>query len=92
MRIKIKLGLASENEISPSILQSIQGYCLLRVYEAQVGQKNLLHVAVGGSRMAIEPYMVVSERVMGFEPTNGSLGSYCLTTWRHPLRNLRSIF
>ncbi len=22
---------------------------------------------------------------MGFEPTNGSLGSYCLTTWRHPL-------
>ena len=24
------------------------------------------------------------ERVMGFEPTNGSLGSYCLTTWRHP--------
>ena len=25
------------------------------------------------------------ERVMGFEPTNGSLGSYCLTTWLHPL-------
>ena len=24
------------------------------------------------------------ERVMGFEPTNGSLGSYCLTTWPHP--------
>ena len=24
------------------------------------------------------------ERVMGFEPTNGSLGSYCLTTWLHP--------
>jgi hypothetical protein len=24
------------------------------------------------------------ERVMGFEPTNGSLGSYCLTTWQHP--------
>ena len=23
---------------------------------------------------------------MGFEPTNGSLGSYCLTTWRHPLK------
>ena len=21
---------------------------------------------------------------MGFEPTNGSLGSYCLTTWLHP--------
>ncbi len=21
---------------------------------------------------------------MGFEPTNGSLGSYCLTTWQHP--------
>ena len=25
------------------------------------------------------------ERVTGFEPVNGSLGSYCLTTWRHPL-------
>jgi hypothetical protein len=25
------------------------------------------------------------ERVMGLEPTNGSLGSYCLTTWQHPL-------
>jgi hypothetical protein len=24
------------------------------------------------------------KRVMGFEPTSGSLGSYCLTTWRHP--------
>ena len=24
------------------------------------------------------------ERVMGFEPTNNSLGSYCLTTWPHP--------
>ncbi len=22
---------------------------------------------------------------MGFGPTNGSLGSYCLTTWLHPL-------
>jgi hypothetical protein len=21
---------------------------------------------------------------MGFEPTNRSLGSYCLTTWLHP--------
>ena len=21
---------------------------------------------------------------MGLEPTNGSLGSYCLTTWQHP--------
>ena len=21
---------------------------------------------------------------MGLEPTNGSLGSYCLTTWLHP--------
>ena len=21
---------------------------------------------------------------MGFEPTNASLGSWCLTTWRHP--------
>lgn len=21
---------------------------------------------------------------MGFEPTDGNLGSYCLTTWRHP--------
>lgn len=28
--------------------------------------------------------MGVLERVMGFEPTNGSLGSYCLTAWRHP--------
>ncbi len=25
------------------------------------------------------------KRVMGFEPTNGSLGSCCLTTWPHPL-------
>ncbi len=25
------------------------------------------------------------ERVMGFEPTDGTLGRYCLTTWRHPL-------
>ena len=25
------------------------------------------------------------ERVTGFEPVNGSLGSYCLTTWLHPL-------
>ena len=25
---------------------------------------------------------------MGFEPTNGSLGSYCLTTWRHPLTRI----
>jgi hypothetical protein len=24
------------------------------------------------------------ERVMGLEPTNGNLGSYCLTTWLHP--------
>ena len=24
------------------------------------------------------------KRVMGFEPTNNSLGSYRLTTWRHP--------
>jgi hypothetical protein len=24
------------------------------------------------------------ERVMGFEPTNSSLGSCCLTTWQHP--------
>ena len=22
---------------------------------------------------------------MGFEPTDGTLGRYCLTTWRHPL-------
>ena len=28
-----------------------------------------------------------SERVMGLEPTNSSLGSYCLTTWRHPQNN-----
>ena len=28
--------------------------------------------------------MGVVERVMGLEPTNGSLGSYCLTTWLHP--------
>jgi hypothetical protein len=21
---------------------------------------------------------------MGFEPTDGTLGRYCLTTWRHP--------
>ncbi len=27
---------------------------------------------------------MISERVDGFEPTNGSLGSYCLTTWLHP--------
>ena len=27
---------------------------------------------------------IQKERVMGFEPTNGSLGSYCLTAWRHP--------
>lgn len=26
----------------------------------------------------------MKERVDGFEPTNGSLGSYCLTTWLHP--------
>ena len=26
----------------------------------------------------------VKERVMGLEPTNSSLGSYCLTTWQHP--------
>ena len=24
------------------------------------------------------------ERVMGFEPTNTTLGRWCLTTWRHP--------
>lgn len=24
------------------------------------------------------------ERVTGLEPADGSLGSYCLTTWRHP--------
>ena len=24
------------------------------------------------------------ERVTGFEPANASLGSSCLTTWRHP--------
>jgi hypothetical protein len=28
------------------------------------------------------------ERVMGFEPTDGNLGSYCLTTWLHPRDNL----
>jgi hypothetical protein len=28
------------------------------------------------------------ERVMGLEPTNGSLGSYCLTTWQHPHKAL----
>ena len=26
----------------------------------------------------------IVERVMGLEPTNGSLGSYCLTAWQHP--------
>ena len=26
----------------------------------------------------------LSERVMGFEPTNTTLGRWCLTTWRHP--------
>jgi hypothetical protein len=26
--------------------------------------------------------------VMGLEPTNGSLGSYCLTTWQHPHKAL----
>lgn len=30
---------------------------------------------------------LVQERVMGFGPTNGSLGSYCLTTWLHPRSN-----
>ena len=28
---------------------------------------------------------------MGFEPTDGSLGSYCLTTWRRPHVGLGSI-
>jgi hypothetical protein len=36
----------------------------------------------------LRPYKIVRiryfERVIGFEPTNGSLGSYCLTTWLHP--------
>ena len=30
------------------------------------------------------PGRACMERVMGLEPTNSSLGSYCLTTWRHP--------
>jgi hypothetical protein len=32
--------------------------------------------------------MMFFKRVMGFEPTDGNLGSYCLTTWRHPQANL----
>lgn len=34
--------------------------------------------------------MIVIERVMGLEPTDGTLGRYCLTTWLHPL--VESIF
>ena len=30
------------------------------------------------------PLRANQERVMGFEPTHGSLGSYCLSTWLHP--------
>ena len=33
----------------------------------------------------------VIERVTGFEPVNISLGSSCLTTWRHPRTNLAKI-
>ena len=40
-----------------------------------ISQKNHSHLISIG---------VVVKRVMGFEPTNGSLGSYCLTTWLHP--------
>ena len=29
-------------------------------------------------------FRVFKERVMRFELTNGTLGRYCLTTWRHP--------
>ena len=35
--------------------------------------------SVPGDRSA-----TLMERVTGFEPANGSLGSYCRTTWRHP--------
>ena len=41
--------------------------------------------AEGAAQHARRRFGVLRERVMGFEPTNGSLGSYCLTTWRHPL-------
>ncbi len=39
----------------------------------------------GGSRMLFRVYISYwKERVMRFELTNGTLGRYCLTTWRHP--------
>ena len=41
----------------------------------------------GAGRQSVvdrRPLMPIQERVMGFEPTHGSLGSYCLSTWLHP--------
>ena len=51
-------------------------------HDSRHHRENFCEVLIPGSRADT----FFSERVMGLEPTDGTLGRYCLTTWLHPPR------